>query len=113
MDFENELRLFIKVIFLGEYNPKEIKVNFINKSAEVRLNSLKDLDEFFKKYTEQLYYNYPKFVVSQSVDSQMQTFQSPSQGILSYGVPQQTAQYGMNAMTNQFGNMNISNKMLI
>jgi hypothetical protein len=56
------LRLFIKVVLVQEYSPREI--NIINpRTAVVRMNSKKDLDEFMKKYNEAVAYNFPKFMV--------------------------------------------------
>jgi hypothetical protein len=54
--------LFIKVILVQEYSPKE--VNIVNpRTAVIRMNSKKDLDEFMKKYNEAIVYSFPKFMV--------------------------------------------------
>lgn len=56
------MRLFIKVVLVQEYSPREI--NIVNpRTAVVRMNSKKDLDEFMKKYNEAVAYNFPKFMV--------------------------------------------------
>ncbi len=49
-------------MLVQEYSPKEISI--VNpRTAVVRMNSKKDLDEFMRKYNEAVAYSLPKFLV--------------------------------------------------
>lgn len=51
-DLEKEIRLFIKVVLLQEYNPQEVVVNFNTNSGIVTFNTRKDFDSYIQKYEE-------------------------------------------------------------
>lgn len=61
MDLEKEIRLFIKVVLLEEYNPKDIEVDFNSFSGVVTFNRKEDIDIFLRKYTEFTSKNIPNF----------------------------------------------------
>ncbi len=102
-DFDKELRLFIKIILLQEYSPKLIEINMTLRSAVVTMESLKDLEEFFKKYAEHAVNNYPKFMV--------QPFIEPPQPVIQHVayLPPNQEQFNPNLLVNQFGNISLRN----
>lgn len=48
---------------MQEYSPKEISIDFPNRSAIVTLNSNRDLDEILEKYAEFINYKHPDFLI--------------------------------------------------
>lgn len=60
-DLEKEIRLFIKVIMLQEYNPKEVDVDFDSYSGVVTFHSKKDYDLYVKMYNEFCQCHCPSF----------------------------------------------------
>ena len=52
MDLDKEIRLFIKVIMLMEYSPKEVLVDFDSLSGLVSFEKSSDYNLFFRKYQE-------------------------------------------------------------
>ena len=52
LDLDKEIRLFIKVIMLMDYFPKEVLVDLESMSGLVTFGNLKDYNLFFKKYNE-------------------------------------------------------------
>lgn len=60
-DLEKEIRLFIKVIMLQEYNPKEVVVNLEAYSGLVTFKSKKDFDLYCKMYEEFCLKHVPSF----------------------------------------------------
>lgn len=57
------MRLFLKLVLVQEYSPKEIVLDFPNKSAVVILHSFRDLEEILDKYTEFVNYKVPDFLI--------------------------------------------------
>ena len=51
-DLNKEIRLFIKVVMLQEYNPQDVIVDFASKSGIVTFHNRKDFDMFLQKYQE-------------------------------------------------------------
>ena len=51
-DLNKEIRLFIKVVMLQEYNPQDVIVDFASKSGVVTFHNRKDFDMFLQKYQE-------------------------------------------------------------
>ena len=51
-DLNKEIRLFIKVVMLQEYNPQDVIVDFPSKSGVVTFHNRKDFDMFLQKYQE-------------------------------------------------------------
>lgn len=51
-DLEKEIRLFIKVVLLQEYNPQEVVVDFSTNSGIVTFSTRKDYDSYIQKYEE-------------------------------------------------------------
>ena len=49
-DLEKEIRLFIKVVMLEEYIPKEVEVDMSNYCGTVTFKNKDDADKFFDKY---------------------------------------------------------------
>lgn len=49
-DLEKEIRLFLKVIMLSDYNPKEVAVNPGTQKGTVTFNNLQEYNTFMKKY---------------------------------------------------------------
>lgn len=60
-DLEKEIRLFIKVIMLSEYNPKEVIVDFNEYTAIVYFNNKKDYDQYLKMYGDFCLSHAPSF----------------------------------------------------
>ena len=60
-DLEKEIRLFIKVIMLQEYIPKDVTVNMELFSGIVTINKLKDYELFIQKYNEFCMQREPEF----------------------------------------------------
>ena len=60
-DLEKEIRLFIKVIMLQEYSPKDVTVNMELFSGIVTINKLKDYEYFMQKYNEFCMTREPEF----------------------------------------------------
>ena len=52
LDLDKEIRLFIKVIMLMDYSPKEVLVNFESMSGIAVFEKYNDYNLFFKKYQE-------------------------------------------------------------
>ena len=52
MDLDKEIRLFIKVILLMDYRPKEVLVDLESMSGLVTFDNYKDYNLFFLKYQE-------------------------------------------------------------
>ena len=52
LDLDKEIRLFIKVIMLMDYSPKEVLVDFESMSGLVIFGNFSDYNMFFKKYGE-------------------------------------------------------------
>ena len=52
MDLDKEIRLFIKVVMLMDYSPKEVLVDFESMSGLVIFEKFHDYNLFFKKYQE-------------------------------------------------------------
>ena len=51
-DLDKEIRLFIKVIMLMDYSPKEVLIDFESMSGLVIFEKYQDYNLFFKKYQE-------------------------------------------------------------
>ena len=60
-DLEKEIRLFIKVIMLQEYTPKDVTVNMELFSGIVTIDKLKDYQLFIQKYNEFCMIRKPEF----------------------------------------------------
>ena len=52
LDLDKEIRLFIKVVMLMDYSPKEVLVDFESMSGLVSFDNNQDYILFFKKYQE-------------------------------------------------------------
>ena len=52
LELDKEIRLFIKVVMLMDYYPKEVLVDLESMSGLVTLDNYKDYNLFFKKYNE-------------------------------------------------------------
>lgn len=60
-DLEKEIRLFIKVVLLEEYNPKEVEVDFKNFCGIVTFNTKEDFENYLKKYEDFIQVRQPTF----------------------------------------------------
>ena len=60
-DLEKEIRLFIKVVMLQEYSPKDVEVDLNKNSGIVTLAKLKDYELFMHKYNEFCMQRKPEF----------------------------------------------------
>ena len=61
LDLDKEIRLFIKVIMLMDYCPKEVLVDLESMSGLVIFGNISDYGMFFKKYQEFCTKQYPYF----------------------------------------------------
>lgn len=52
LDLEKEIRLFIKVVLLQEYNPEDVLVDFVTMSGIVSFGNRRDYDLYLQKYEE-------------------------------------------------------------
>ncbi len=52
LDLDKEIRLFIKVVMLMDYSPKEVLVDFDSMSGLVIFDNFHDYNLFFKKYQD-------------------------------------------------------------
>ena len=52
LDLDKEIRLFIKVVMLMDYSPKEVLVDFDSMSGLVIFENFNDYNLFFKKYQD-------------------------------------------------------------
>ena len=60
-DLEREIRLFIKVIMLMDYIPKEVLIDFESMSGLVNFGNTRDYNYYFKKYNNFCTKNVPLF----------------------------------------------------
>ena len=60
-DLEKAIRLFIKVVMLQEYSPKEVLVDLNSNSGIVTLSKLKEFELFMQKYNEFCMQREPEF----------------------------------------------------
>jgi len=51
-DFESQIRLYLKRVMSGDYEPKSIKIRFETKTAFVTMNYEKDALEFIRRFQE-------------------------------------------------------------
>jgi hypothetical protein len=49
---------------MTEYTPKSVVVDFENRTGTITLGSVKDADEFIRKYNEYIMYKIPKFIIT-------------------------------------------------
>ena len=61
LDLDKEIRLFIKVVMLMDYSPKEVLVDFDSMSGLVIFDKFSDYNLFFKKYQEFISKQMPPF----------------------------------------------------
>ena len=61
LDLEKEIRLFIKVIMLMEYSPKEVLIDMETMSGLVTFDNKNDYDLFFTKYNNFCFMQQPPF----------------------------------------------------
>jgi hypothetical protein len=83
---------------MTEYNPKSVDVDWDNRSGSITFSSLKDSDEFIRRYNEYILYRVPKFIISyqeQAIkDSQVNPYN----------------QQAYNSMMMGFNNMSLGNE---
>jgi hypothetical protein len=84
------------------------------RTSVVTMNSMRDLEEFLKKYAEYSSYNYPKFMVQPYIEQPQpimnpigvgykpNTEQIPNMQAFQFGNP-----LSMNNLMDQFGNMSL------
>ena len=82
-----------------------MKVFYENGFAEVTMNNLKEIENFFKCYKEQFQFNYPKFHCTAVAPNQL-SYQS-SHGVISYNIPNANPYNG--SLVQNFDNLNLSN----
>ena len=76
-DLEKEIRLFIKVVMLQEYSPKDVEIDLNTKSGIVTLGKLKDYELFMQKYNEFCMQRQPEFeCIPISFEETMQQIQN-------------------------------------
>ena len=61
LDLEKEIRLFIKVVLLQEYNPEDVLVDFVTMSGIVSFGNRRDYDLYLQKYDEFCQTRVPSF----------------------------------------------------
>lgn len=67
---------------MQEYSPKEIVIDFPNRSAIVTLNSIRELDEILEKYAEFVNYKHPDFLLWKHQQVPQQPFNPMQPGIM-------------------------------
>jgi hypothetical protein len=87
---------------MTEYTPKDVSVDFENRTGTITLGSVKDADEFIRKYNEHIMYKIPRFIITYSQQPMME-----QQG----GQPMKQGMYNpqFNSMMMGFNNMSLSN----
>jgi hypothetical protein len=104
---------------MTEYTPKAVNVDFDTKSGVITLESVKDSDEFIRKYNEFILYKVPKFLVTyrevenltpQNMNPQNMTPQNFNPQTMNPQMNPQLYNQAFNSMMMGFNNMNISNK---
>jgi hypothetical protein len=87
------------------------------RTAVVTMNSMRDLEDFLKKYAEYAIYNYPKFMVQPYIEQPQPIMNPVGVGYMPNGeqlAHMQAPQFGnapnMNTLMNQFGNMSLRKK---
>ena len=61
IDLDKQIRLFIKVVMLMDFSPKEVLIDFESMSGLVQFEKLKDYNLFLRKYHELCEKQYPSF----------------------------------------------------
>ena len=61
LDLDKQIRLFIKVVMLMDFSPKEVLIDFESMSGLVQFEKLKDYNLFLRKYHELCEKQYPSF----------------------------------------------------
>ena len=98
-DLEKEIRLFIKVVMLQEYSPKEVEIDLSRNSGIVTLAKLKDYELFMQKYNEFCMQRQPEFeCIPISFEETIQ--QIPNQNYLN-NTNKQINQYNMYQTSSQ------------
>lgn len=69
---EQEIRLFLKMILMQEYSPKEIIIDMNTKTATITIQSSKLLEEIMNKYTEMMNYRNPEYILWKNMPNMMQ-----------------------------------------
>lgn len=64
IELEKSIRLFVKIIFITEYFPKSVEINYNTRSGLITFNQLKDCNLFLEKYLEYCKENKPMFYCS-------------------------------------------------
>jgi len=72
----------LKLILVQEFSPKEIIIDFPNKSAIVILKSRRDQEEILEKYTEFINYKTPDFLLWRYQPNTQQTTNPLQPGIM-------------------------------
>lgn len=84
-DLNKEIRLFIKVVMLQEYNPQDVIVDFMSKSGVVTFHNRKEFDTFLQKYQDFSAIRMPAFdcfpvvKITEEDTEQMMQEQTPQQ----------------------------------
>ena len=55
--------MFLKMVLMQEYSPKEIVIDMNTKTATITVQSIKLLEDIMGKYTEMMNYRNPEFIL--------------------------------------------------
>jgi hypothetical protein len=58
-----EVRMFLKMILMQEYTPKEVVIDMNTKTATITIQSNKLLEDIMNKYTEMMNYRNPEYIL--------------------------------------------------
>jgi len=58
--------MFLKMILMQEYSPKEINIDMNTKTATITVQSNKLLEDIMNKYTEMMNYRNPEYILWKS-----------------------------------------------
>ena len=60
---EKDIRLFLKMILMQEYFPKDISIDLNTKTATITVQSHKVLEDIMSKYIEMINYRNPEYML--------------------------------------------------
>jgi hypothetical protein len=63
---ENEVRMFLKMVLMSEYSPKEIIIDINSKTATITVQSIKVLEDIMNKFTEMVNIRNPEYILWKS-----------------------------------------------
>lgn len=93
---------------IQEYFPKKIEIDFKNKFAVVTMNSIRDLNEFFKKFSEFSEFNYPRFMIQPYFEKNYPDMNRSLHPLVQPGIPMtKVANNFLNPIIDQFQNLRI------